>query len=178
MKLCCMNHKGCSCCIPHSALLLLFHDKMRTNYIQWLPLEVQSTKLQSHSLYHKILIKLLILLCTWLILPMQKHHNSTSYVFFLWSYSYRHCTFTPAEEFNLDLLDGSTLCDFLLFVVQYKSLLDVTQEENEEEVNAAIGDSPRAPRRTSGERPKSLDFSTLGGGKLSIAGVTNTSTAG
>ena len=109
---------------------------------------------------------------------MQKHHNSTNYVFFFDLFHTDTVHFLLAGDFDLDLLDGNTLCDFLLFVVQYKSLLDVTQEENEEEVNAAIGDSPRAPRRTSGERPKSLDFSTLGGGKLSIAGVTNTSTAG
>lgn len=69
-----------------------------------------------------------------------------------------------------------TLCR-LYFVVQYKSLLDVTKEEDEEEVNAAIGDSPRTPRRTSGERPKSLDFSTMGG-KLSIAGVTDSASTG
>lgn len=57
--------------------------------------------------------------------------------------------------------------------MQYKSLLDVTQEENEEEVKEAISDSPRSNRRgVCTERPKSLDFSTLGA-KLSIAGVTH-----
>jgi len=59
----------------------------------------------------------------------------------------------------------------LMFSGQYKSLLDVTHEENEEEVNAAISESPLVNRRSNGERPKSLDFSTLGD-TLSIAGVT------
>ncbi|XP_067932612.1 rho guanine nucleotide exchange factor 2-like isoform X3 [Watersipora subatra] len=53
---------------------------------------------------------------------------------------------------------------------QYKSMLDVTQEENEEEVEADACEAA-LNRRPSGERPKSLDFSALGP-KLSIAGVT------
>ena len=60
---------------------------------------------------------------------------------------------------------------------QYKSLLDVTQEENEDELEAAADDTPFTTRRPTGERPKSLDFSTLGG-KLSIAGVTSSSSTG